>query len=113
MSWHLDSKVTVAVIMGLILNSATGIWWASNLTTEVKNFSAAANKINAVEVRVIKLEAREELMLGTMGSLRIAITNINDTMTAIGKEQSRRTPLVNRIEDEYFSSPNRNHNQRK
>lgn len=33
--WHLDRKVTFSLIIAILLNSGTSVWWASSINSQV------------------------------------------------------------------------------
>lgn len=33
--WHLDKRVPVALLLGLMLNAMAGVWWASSISARV------------------------------------------------------------------------------
>lgn len=41
--WHLDRKVTVGIILALLLNAGSSIWWASRLDYTVQTHETRLN----------------------------------------------------------------------
>jgi Tfp pilus assembly protein PilO len=42
--WHLDKRVPVALIFTLLMQSALGVWWASNLSNDVTTLKSRQDK---------------------------------------------------------------------
>lgn len=49
--WHLDKKVTLSIILALLLNAGSSIWWAARLDNTVANQDLKI-KQNAQDIRM-------------------------------------------------------------
>lgn len=67
--WHLDRRVTIALIAALLAHGAGTVWWASRLTSTVETHSARLAEIDTerreqrrytgqVDDRLARLEER-------------------------------------------------------
>ena len=60
--WHLDRKVTMGIILALLLNAGSSIWWASKLDVMVQAHSeklvAHDIKLNTMQINDYKLSER-------------------------------------------------------
>ena len=52
--WHLSKSVSMSVILLLLGNISTSLWWASGLNSDVNNLKSRPD----LTERVIKLEAK-------------------------------------------------------
>ena len=52
MEWHLEKKVTLGLIVAIILNIGSSIWWAASLNSQVvnqqKSIETQGSQINAI-----------------------------------------------------------------
>lgn len=50
--WHLDRKVTLSLIIALMMNICTSVWWASSISFQVTNqqkqIETHENQINII-----------------------------------------------------------------
>jgi hypothetical protein len=50
--WHLEKKVTLSLIVAIIINIATSVWWAASLNSQVmnqqKSIEIQSQQINAI-----------------------------------------------------------------
>lgn len=58
--WHLDRKVTVGLIIALIMHAATSIWWASDLTSRVKQMEQDQREAADMPERITRVETQVE-----------------------------------------------------
>lgn len=63
--WHLDKKVPIALILAMLVQTATIVWWASAITARVGTLEAKAVRgdaqvadIAALKVQLQALDAR-------------------------------------------------------
>jgi len=92
--WHLQKNFAMSIIFLLITQTASGIWWAASITSEVDNL-----KSGDIVERVIKLESRLDeqgriliRLDTTLNKLDATIAKVNDTVT-------RRESTIDRVED--------------
>jgi len=80
------------------------VWWASALSSEVQKIAKLPDKMISLERRVLVSETKNEMLLGVLGDLKVTITQVSNAVSVIGKEQARRSPIVNRAERELFKN---------
>lgn len=87
MHWTLDRRIPVALIMVLLAQGATAIWWASNQASRVERLErdaiVAAARLQAVETRQGAVEAfgerideRTSTLIDAMRRVEAAIARI-------------------------------------
>lgn len=54
--WHLDKKVTLAIIVALLLNAGSSVWWAARLDQSVSNH---AERLERLDSAVISLGSQQ------------------------------------------------------
>lgn len=57
-SWHLDRRVPIALIVTLALQTALGVWWASQVTSDVQQTRERVARLEMHEAEDRK-EAKE------------------------------------------------------
>jgi len=101
MSWHLEKKVTVGVILALVLNTGSIIWGAAMLTSRVEQLQSMPGRVTALEKEVIQFLAREQLrdqfMRDGFREFQTTLTNFNNTLTRIDRTQAGRKSVVNKV----------------
>ena len=93
MSWHMNEKVMIGVIVGLVLSvmgSMLNVWYVAQ----------TLNTNPPLTDRVLALEIKMSEFGKTMESINETMKIGNNLMAKIHQEQSRRTPMVNFIEKE-------------
>jgi len=68
--WHLDKRVPIALILVLILQSTTAVWWAAGLTGQVERNQKMLEDYQANKERVTRLEVYQESILRELQGLR-------------------------------------------
>ena len=58
--WHLDRKVTVGLIVALVMHAGTSIWWASDLTSRVKQIEQDQREASDMPERITRVETQVE-----------------------------------------------------
>ena len=56
--WHLDRRVTLGLIVALLVHAGTSIWWASDLTTRVKQIEQDQRGASQVPQRMTRVETQ-------------------------------------------------------
>ena len=101
MSWHLEKKVTVGVILALVVNSGAIVWGAAMLTSRVEQLQTVPARVTELEKEVIQLLAREQLrnqmMRDAFRDFQTTLTTFNNTLTRIDRTQAGRKPVVNKV----------------
>ena len=100
MSWHLNQKFSIGVLILLASNILTTVWWAAKLDTTVTNLGDVPARVTANEKTIIELQTENRLMRGTLGEFKQTMTTFNNTISRIDREQARRTPMVKHMEGE-------------
>jgi len=98
MSWHLNQKFSVGVLILVLSNIFTTIWWAAKLDTTVINLGDIPNRMTAVEEAIIVLRTENNLKNGILGEVKQTLITLDNTISRIDREQARRTPMVDRVE---------------
>jgi len=68
--WHLDKRVPIALILALVLQSTTAVWWAAGLTSQVERNQSMLDDYQANKERVTRLEIYQESILRELKGLR-------------------------------------------
>ena len=68
--WHLDKRVPIALILALVLQSTTAVWWAAGLTSRVDRNQKMLEDYQANKERVTRLEVYQESILRELQGLR-------------------------------------------
>lgn len=55
-AWHLDKRIPIALLIGLLCNAAAGVWWASQLTSRVDSVERAVVSLSQDHDRIIRME---------------------------------------------------------
>lgn len=67
--WHLDKKVPIALIVAILAQTGSFIWWGATISQRVSNLEAASDSRALLSERITRQEA---LMEGLQrGVLRI------------------------------------------
>lgn len=68
--WHLDKRVPIALIMALVLQTTSIIWWAANLDNRVAQNEKVLTDFTEYRDRVLKVEIYQENILNELRGLR-------------------------------------------
>lgn len=82
--WHLDRKVTIGIIVALLFNAGSSIWWASRLdyTVQLHDIKIEQNakviadmreRNTAVSERLARIEANQQFQNDTLKEIKEAI----------------------------------------
>ena len=82
--WHLDRKVTLGIIIALLANAGSSIWWASRLDYTVqthetrivaqeKSLGEVKEKSLATFERLARIEANQQYQNDTLREIKDAI----------------------------------------
>jgi len=64
-SWHLDKKVPVAVIVFLLMQTVTLVWWAGTLTQRVATLEEISKSRQTILERMTRIETTMEYLVKT------------------------------------------------
>jgi len=92
--WHQTKNVSITIIVLLLTNIVSTVWWAATLTGDVDRIM---KKPELVE-RVIRLEAITEAHNLYLSRLSHTLDKVDANMDRIDKEQARRASIVNAAE---------------
>jgi hypothetical protein len=59
LNWHLDRRVPIALVMGLVMQMAVGMWWVSKMDSRMERG----------EQRMVRLEAHDEISTSLQASV--------------------------------------------
>lgn len=62
MSWHLDKKVPIALIMAITINIIVGIWWASKLDSRVEAIERWKTSNERIDARLSVIEEQQKVI---------------------------------------------------
>lgn len=54
--WHLDKRVPISLIVAILLQTATVIWWGSSLTERVNTLEAQLSGTQDIRERLVRIE---------------------------------------------------------
>ena len=91
MSWHMNEKVMVGVIIAVAINTVTSIGQAVYVLKTLDTDPPIAER-----VRVLELKASD--FGKTMSEVRDILKSLKLTIDAVHREQARRQPLVDYVE---------------
>lgn len=93
LSWHLDRRVPVAIILAMAGQLFTGIWWASNINTEVTQLRTDVAKLQVDNKerdgkfeQLISLQSDVKNLINTIGRLE---RNLDLLVTERVKDHNR------------------------
>ena len=92
--WHQTKGLSVTIIVLLITNIISTVWWAATLTNDVESIKG---KPNLVE-RVIRLEAVTEAHTEYLDRLSEVLNKVDSNMTRIDRDQARTAVILDRID---------------
>jgi hypothetical protein len=58
-NWHLDRRVPIALVAGLLMQMAVGMWWVAKMDSRMERG----------EQRMVRLEAHEEIATALQASV--------------------------------------------
>jgi uncharacterized iron-regulated membrane protein len=92
--WHQTKGLSLSIIILLIVNIVSTVWWAATLTNDVTQIKERPD----LTERVIKLEAVTEEYQKVLGRVVTIIDNVERRLNRVDKEQARRLSIIQRIE---------------
>lgn len=82
--WHQTKGLSLSIIMLLIVNIVSTVWWAATLTNDVTQIKARPD----LTERVIKLEAITEERKSILNKLATTLDRMDSTINRIDKDQA-------------------------
>ena len=95
MDWHLNKNFALSIILLLITQTVSGIWWAASITSEVDRLKSKPDLIE----RVIKLEAKADEQGRVLSRIDETLNRLDETINKVAAEQQRRSTTIERTED--------------
>jgi len=104
MSESIVTKIMVALVILLVSELGLAIWWASSLDTKVQGLADDFKELqdSAIVVRLTKLEDSTIALSQSIQVLAETVTIVATEQAAQGKEQSRRTVIVDHAQKHVF-----------
>lgn len=78
--WHLEQKVTITLILAILLNAASTIWWASKLDYTVSNHEL---RITSTEQQTQNLKDKSSLLVERLARIEANQEFQNQTLREI------------------------------
>ena len=88
--WHNTKGLAITIIVLLITNIISSVWWAATLTNDVNSLKEAPK----LTERVIRLEAVTEANTKYMNRLNRTLDIVNSNMIRMDKEQTKRAVML-------------------
>lgn len=82
--WHLDRKVTFAMLGALLLNAGTGAWWAATTNKRIEYLEAAILTQASVPNRLTVLETQYVFIQSVLQDIK------TDVKSIAAKQEERR-----------------------
>jgi len=96
--WHLNRGVSLTIILLLLGNIATSIWWASSINSDITSLRPLPAEISVMKERLVKLETTVDTHNRYFNKLNTTLDNFNTTIDRIDREQARRRSLIDQVE---------------
>ena len=93
-SWHNTKGLSVTIILLLLGNIVSTVWWAATLTGDVRNVQSIPKELVLIKERVIKLEAVTAEYKTVLSRLITVMDKMDSTINRIDREQAKRGPIV-------------------
>lgn len=77
--WHLSKSVPIALIMAFALQSATAVWWASDMSARVEEVERKVSDYGKTKEAVARLAALQESILVEVRETRKEIQKMNES----------------------------------
>jgi len=82
--WHLEKKVTLGLIVAMVLNLGSSVWWAASLNSQVmnqqKSIDGQAGQINAIITSQAGVGERLAKMESAIGYQTKALDRIEEKL---------------------------------
>lgn len=68
--WHLDRRVPIALILTILIQSGSALWWAAGVSAKVDTLERqAATNSNQAE-RIVRLETKMDAIFGSLSDIK-------------------------------------------
>jgi len=81
--WKVDRHIPVALIVTLVFQAATAIWWGAAIQAKVNELEKQTSATITQSDRLIKLETRFESVIEKLGEIRLAVDRIGRSQGAV------------------------------
>ena len=71
--WHLDKKVPLALIVTLILQSGTFIWWAAKADNRLDNLERLSAISSPQIERIVKIETKMDSIVDNLNDVKVML----------------------------------------
>jgi hypothetical protein len=99
-SWHLDRRLPVAMIVALMMQGSSFLWWASGFSARTDTRLEAAEKRLHLTEDILRKVAEAQHQLATQVAISAATQHTLAALTAkleLRLEQINRTPASDRV----------------
>lgn len=77
--WHLDKKVPLALIIGLLTQTAAMVWWTSKLDSRVLRLEELIAVQATANDRVVRLESAKDDVARRLDRIEIKLDRLIET----------------------------------
>ncbi|CAB4171512.1 hypothetical protein UFOVP1349_36 [uncultured Caudovirales phage] len=71
--WHLDKKVPLALIVTLVLQSGTFIWWAAKADNRLDNLERISAISSPQIERIVKIETKMDSIVDNLNDVKVML----------------------------------------
>ena len=64
--WHLDKRAPLALIITVLIQSGTAVWWAANVSNRLTALEVVNRDTSDQAGRIIRTETRIDILTGTL-----------------------------------------------
>jgi len=96
-SWHLDKKVPIGMIIGILGQTVALAWFLASLNSQVDQLGRDAMD-QAARIRVVEQTAQAQAVAGATTASQIAA--ITDTLSQIRQDQRSQIDMLRRLLEE-------------
>lgn len=93
-NWHLDKRVPVATIWVLIIQLVGGVWFASQLFTQVNMLTTAAE---LRDTRIARVEAASAAQAVSFATLSAQLVGLRDSIVEMKDAQKETNSLLRQM----------------
>lgn len=96
--WHQTKGLSLSIIILLVINIVSTVWWAATLTNDVNqakdNDSKVSLLVPKLTERIIRLEAVTSEYQRILTRVVATLDKMDNTVDRIDREQAKRGPIV-------------------
>lgn len=96
--WHKTKGISITVILLLVINIVSTVWWAATLTSDVQGLKNRGEQYSIVipelTERIIVLEAVTSEYQNVLTRLVAILDKVEDNINKIDREQAKRTNSI-------------------